>query len=130
MKKFIILPIMAGLILMTMTISFAIAEGISSDPDLLGGAEKATPANWESDVLVWKTGKIDGIYTDGISIDDIRYLITVGTALLDKTGILLNMNNFNQGTTVTFVLDTSREKIVTLIKGDISEENHDNQGAF
>ncbi len=119
MKKLMAMTILAVLILMGVSISFAVDQDISNE--ILAGTEKATPSNWDSDQLVWKTGIIDFVDSDGVVIEDTRYRFSNGIHFFSINGTIINSNNFNQGTEVTFVLDSDRRTIVTLIKDKIQE---------
>ena len=104
----------------------ALAETPKPSGEVLAGAEYATPLNWTSDTLVWKTGTIDDIVPDGIIISDARYQFSrFGTSFRDINGKILSLGNFGQGTDVTIVLDKDRKTIVTLIKGKAVEDEEE-----
>jgi len=119
MKKLITMSILAGLILMTVVISSAQEGDIANG--ILAGVEAASPVNWNSDIQVWKTGKIDFINSDGLVVEDTRYFFSAGTHFFSADGLILNLSSFDQGAGVTFVLDSDRKTIVKLIYG-IAEE--------
>lgn len=119
MKK--MMMILAGLMLMVAATAFSEGQNISDD--VLGGAEAASPINWDSDKLVWKTGKIDSIDPDGVVINDKGYhWSNFGVRFIGIDGTILDEGKFNQGMNVTFVLENDRNTIVTLIKGEVREE--------
>ncbi len=101
---------------MAATISFAVENDISTG--ILAGIEAASPSNWDSEKLVWQTGRIDSISSGGVVIDDTRYRFSNGIHFYSIDGTIINSNNFNQGSEVTFVLDRDRKTIVKLVKGN------------
>lgn len=108
---------------MLMAAPIAFAEGQKISAEVLGGAEAASPVNWNSEKLVWKTGTIDTITPDGVVIGDVGYQWSkFGTRFRGSDGKILNSGNFNQGSEVIFVLESDRKTIVTLIKGEFHEE--------
>ena len=116
--------ILAGLMLMVAATAFSEGQNISDDA--LGGAEAASPVNWDSDKLVWKTGKIDSIDSDGVVINDKGYhWSNFGVRFLGIDGTILDEGKFHQGAKVTFVLENDRKTIVTMIKGEVREETKD-----
>jgi putative cell wall-binding protein len=119
MKKIITMIMLAGLILMTAVVSPAQDKNISNG--ILAGVEEVSPDNWRSDVLVWKTGKIDLIDAEGVVIDDTSYLFSGSIHYFSIDGALLNLSSFHEGTVVTFVLDNDRQTILKLIKGVVQE---------
>lgn len=122
MKKTIIL--LAGIMLLA-AVGFAAAQDVSPNLsiDVLDGAEKASPVNWNSDKTVWMTGTIDDINADGVIINDQGFRWSkFGTRYRDLDGAILSSRNFSKGTDVTYVLDGDRKTIVILIKGSISAE--------
>jgi hypothetical protein len=118
MKKIIILIL--GTMVMFAGIAFADEQNISAG--VLEGVENATPSNWRSDNLVWKTGIIDGKSAEGMVIDDAGYRWSkYGTNFRGSDGSIQTSGDFNQGMEVTFVLEKDRKTIVTLIRGKIAE---------
>jgi len=107
MKKIIIMTMLAGIMLVSAGISFAQEEDFENDN--LPGIESELPDP--------NTGKIDLIDSEGIVIEDSRYLLSRGTTFFTENGILTNLTSFNQGTEVTFVLGNDGKTIVKLIKG-------------
>ncbi len=109
--------------------STAFAEERHLSVEVLGGAEAASPMNWESEKLVWKTGTIDALNADGVVIGDVGYQWSnFGTRFRGIDGQILNSENFNQGMEVTFVLERDRKTIVTMIKGEVLEEKKSHSG--
>lgn len=116
-KNMTMIILLAGFLLLTVGISSAQEDGISNG--ILTGVEAASPVNWKSDKLVWKTGKIDLINSDSVVIDDTNYRIPSSIHYFNTNGIIINSSSFNQGTEVTFVLLSDRKTIVKLIKDKI-----------
>ncbi len=118
MKK--IITILAGLLLMAAPMVFAEAGTISKKP--LAGTEAATPLNWNSQIPVWKTGTIDSISAESLVIDDTVYRWSrYGTRFYNLDGSDLGPENFGRGAEVTYVLDSDRKTILTLVKGATQE---------
>jgi len=120
MRKLIMMigAMLIGLAFLTNAVTYAQEESI----DPLSEIEKATPANWSSDVLVWKIGTIDGINNDTLLINDTRYRIADDTRFCRQDGTAIKRGNFSKGEAVTFVLKEDRKTVMTIIEGEIPEK--------
>lgn len=119
MKKRLL--VFAGLLALVSSLAYAETKQVADI--VLGGAEQASPLNWDSDKPVWKTGTIDILKEDGMVIDDSSYRWSrFGVSYRGPNNEVLDAGDFKVGDRVTFVLEDGRKTISTLIKGDVEKK--------